>query len=133
VQYKNKSLILGALNIPRQFFIDFLRGLIDGDGCIRRWIHPSNRREQWSLRISSGSERFIKWLSCMAESLLKIHGKTYRHSDSQWVLKYGKMAAREIAKKCYYKDCLGLDRKRKLAQECSSSYIGWQQSKTVLN
>jgi intein/homing endonuclease len=130
---KNKSLILGKLKIPDKYFIDFIRGLIDGDGCIRRWRHPSNQREQWSLRIYSGSERFITWLNNTAESLLKIKGKIYKQSDSQWVLKYGKMAARKIAEKCYYKNCLGLYRKIKLAQECFSSYIGWKQSRTVFN
>ncbi|MBU1091000.1 MAG: hypothetical protein KKC42_04065, partial [Candidatus Omnitrophica bacterium] len=54
---QHKSLTLGALEIPNQYFVDFLRGVIDGDGCIRGWIHPSNKREQWSLRIYSGSEK----------------------------------------------------------------------------
>lgn len=130
---QNKSLTLEQIRVPDQFFIDFLRGLIDGDGCIRRWIHPSNNREQWSLRIYSGSKDFIDWLNNATEFLLKIKGKVYKQSDTQWILKYGKMAAREIAGKCYYRDCLGLDRKIKLAQECCSSYIGWQQSKTVFN
>jgi len=31
----NKSLIVGSLEVPRERFVDFLRGLIDGDGCIR--------------------------------------------------------------------------------------------------
>lgn len=130
---QNKSLTLGAIKVPGQYFGDFLRGLIDGDGCIRKWTHPSNHNEQWSLRIYSGSERFIKWLNGLTESLLKIKGKTHRQSDSQWVLKYGKMAAREIARKCYYKSCLGLERKIQLANECSGSYVGWNKSKTVLN
>lgn len=107
--------------------------MIDGDGCIRRWIHPSNKREQWSIRIYSGSKNFIEWLKDKTEFLVRIKGKIYRQSDTQWILKYGKMAAREISKKCYYRDCLGLDRKIKLAQECYLSYMGWQQSKTVFN
>jgi len=32
----HKSLTLGSLNITENYFHDFLRGLIDGDGCIRR-------------------------------------------------------------------------------------------------
>jgi hypothetical protein len=49
------------------------------------------------------------------------------------VLKYGKMAAREISRRCYYRDCFGLERKVKLANKCLDSYEGWSQSKTVLN
>jgi len=130
---QNKSLILGSLQIPRLYFIDFLRGVIDGDGCIRRWTHPTNYREQWSLRIYSGSERFIKWLRDTNVCLLKVQGVIHREAETKWTLKYGKMAARQIARRCYYKDCLGLNRKIQLAQECGSSYIGWRRSKTVFN
>jgi len=130
---QHKSLTLNALKIPNQYFTDFLRGLIDGDGCIRKWIHPSNGREQWSLRIYSGSGEFMKWLENTVEYLLKIKGKIHKQSDTQWILKYGKMAAREIAKQCYYKNCFGLARKIKLANDCINSYRGWERSKTIFN
>lgn len=130
---QNKSLILKQVKVPNQYFVDFLRGLIDGDGCIRKWTHPSNKREQWSLRVYSGSGDFMKWLKESTELLLKVQGKIYREVDALWILKFGKMAAREIVRRCYYKDCLGLERKIKLANECLDSYKGWSQSKTVLN
>lgn len=38
-----KSLILGKINIDNNFFIDFIRGVIDGDGNISTWIHSTNR------------------------------------------------------------------------------------------
>ena len=130
---QNKSLTLGALKIPNQYFADFLRGVIDGDGSIRRWIHPSNKKEQWSLRIYSGSTEFANWLYNMIDSLIRVQGRIYKHSETVWVLKYGKMAAREIFEKCYYEGCFGLDRKIELAKGCYSSYTGWKQSKTVFN
>ena len=128
---QKKSLKLGTLNIPSKFFADFLRGLIDGDGCIRRWIHPSNNGEQWSLRISSGSEAFIKWLKITIETLLRIEGKIYKETKNHWRLKYGKMAAREIIKKCYYENSFSLQRKMKLARQCLTSHRGWSKSFTV--
>jgi hypothetical protein len=128
---QNKSLTLGALEIPNQYFIDFLRGVIDGDGCIRSWIHPTNKREQWSLRIYSGSEEFVNWLSDTIAWLLEVFGKIHKSGNNLWVLKYGKMAAREITKQCYYKSCFGLERKIKLAQQCFNSYKGWDKSTTV--
>ncbi|MDP2913539.1 MAG: LAGLIDADG family homing endonuclease [Candidatus Omnitrophota bacterium] len=127
----NKSLTIRSLNVSCKCFVDFLRGLIDGDGCLRRWIHPSNKREQWSLRIYSGSGVFIKWLNNITGYLLNINGKIYKETDRRWILKYGKMAAKEIIRQCYYKNCLGLDRKIKLSQECLDSYKGWSKSKTV--
>jgi hypothetical protein len=125
----NKSLKSGAVNVPDEYFADFFRGLIDGDGCIRKWTHPGNKKEQWSLRIYSGSGSFIKWLHRRVDPLLKITGRVYR--KTRWILKYGKMAARVIAQKCYYKNALALDRKRNLASVCVDSYRGWARSKTV--
>jgi len=130
---QNKSLTLGALEIPNQYFVDFLRGVIDGDGCIRGWIHPTNQREQWSLRVYSGSEKFLYWLNSAAVQLLRVFGKVHKNASTTWVLKYGKMAAREISARCYYVNSLGLDRKIKLAQKCVNSYRGWGKSKTVFN
>ena len=85
------------------------------------------------MRIYSGSEEFIEWLNKMAGDLLKVSGKVHKNAANTWVLKYGKMAAKEIVKRCYYKNCFGLDRKIKLAQDCLGSYRGWSQSKTIYN
>jgi len=130
---QNKSLTLGQIKVENKYFVDFLRGVIDGDGCIRTWIHPTNKREQWSLRIYSGSEGFINWLNNVVEHFLRVCGKVHKNATNTWVLKYGKMAAKEISERCYYNNCLGLERKIKLANECVSSYRGWNKSKTVLN
>jgi hypothetical protein len=129
----NKSLSLHAVKVPRQYFFDFARGLIDGDGCIRSWIHPSNKREQWSLRIYSGSAEFLEWLRLSIESILKAKGKVHRHNDSGGchVLKFGKMAARDILMQCYYPNNFSLTRKDILAEECINSYVGWRRSRTT--
>lgn len=127
-----KSLTIKAVDVPEKYFCDFLRGLIDGDGCIRSWMHPSNKREQWSLRIYSGSERFIKWLKQSIETLLRVKGKIHKEKTTIWILKYGKMAARIIAQRCYYEGAFALNRKGKLARACANAYKGWRQSRTVL-
>lgn len=130
----NKSLILEKIKVPGEYFPDFLRGLIDGDGCIRRWTHPTNFREQWSLRIYSGSIPFLEWLRQAVEEYLSACGKIYKDTGLRrncYILKFGKMAARSIAKQCYYPSCFGLLRKKKLAEECVKSYIGWRRSKTL--
>jgi hypothetical protein len=129
----HKSLTIGAIKVPEQYFGDFLRGLIDGDGCIRSWTHSTNKREQWSLRIYSGSEEFINWLNSIAEQLFKVRGKIHKNTANTWVLKYGKMAARYIMQQCYYPGSFGLERKALLAEECINSNIGWSRSKTLFN
>jgi len=55
-----KSLTIGKLDVPDAGLGDFLRGVIDGDGNIRRWKHPSNNREQWAVRIVSASIPFLQ-------------------------------------------------------------------------
>jgi hypothetical protein len=47
----NKSLRIKSLNIPKRYFVDFLRGVVDRDGEIKKWIHPTNNKQQWCLRI----------------------------------------------------------------------------------
>jgi hypothetical protein len=130
---QSKSLTLGSLKVPARFFTDFLRGVIDGDGCILRWEHPSNNNEQWSLRIYSGAEHFIKWLQNTIESRLRARGRLYKERFTLWTLKYGKMAAAKIIKNSYYEGCLALDRKMVLAKRCINSPRGWVRSKTILN
>lgn len=130
----NKSLSLGHLDIPNDFFCDFLRGLIDGDGNIRRWIHSGNGGEQWSLRIWSGSRRFCEWLQHIIEHLLKAKGRIHLETRRfhLYTLKYGKVAAKAILEKCYYEGAFGLERKVRLAQDCIASPVGWTKSKTII-
>lgn len=37
----NKTCNIKHVNVPSDVFKDFLRGVIDGDGCIRRWTYPN--------------------------------------------------------------------------------------------
>lgn len=132
----NKSLIINKVKVPGKYFVDFLRGLIDGDGSIRSWRHPTNFHEQWSLRIYSGSKTFINWLQFTIEEFLGCKGRIHSELKPGWenavyTLKYGKMTAKRILQNCYYNNAFGLDRKRKLANRCSKILSGWCKSKTL--
>jgi intein/homing endonuclease len=129
----NKSLTLEQVKIPEIYFYDFLRGLIDGDGGMQRWIHHTNRREQWNLRVASGSRKFLAWLKDEIEQATGVKGRLYFEAKNLFRLKYGKMAAKIIAQKCYYEGTISLERKKNLARACISSYRGWGMSKTVMS
>lgn len=95
----HKSLTLGGLDIPISRFPDFLRSMIDGDGCIHTWIHPGNGRRQWASRISSASPVFASWLRLSIEAYFGVRGRIHvtkgkgnRHPI--YMIKFGKLPAR---------------------------------------
>jgi len=72
--HPHKSHTLRELKIPKKFFADFLRGVIDGDGCIDYFMHPESKEKQFRIRIASASRNFLEWLSYMLSGLLHIKG-----------------------------------------------------------
>lgn len=128
----NKSLSLGELKVPEKEFQDFIRGVIDGDGSIRRWMHPSNGGEQWSLRIYSASIEFTNWLKVRIEKSFFTKGRVHKNGGRTFVLKYGKLAAQRILQTCYYDGSMGMDRKARLAKDCVISGMRWRKSKTLV-
>jgi hypothetical protein len=115
-----KSLTMGKLQIPKLFFKDFLRGVIDGDGCIYKWQHPTNHCIQFSLRIVSAAPIFSHWLHGKIQELYKVSAKLYikrQEPNILYEIKMGKKAARVILADCYYNNCLCLNRKLAQASE----------------
>ncbi|MDI6734382.1 MAG: LAGLIDADG family homing endonuclease [Patescibacteria group bacterium] len=126
---QRKSLSLKELQVPNDYFLDFLRGVIDGDGSISTWLHRTNGNTQWSLRIVSGSSIFLQWLKTKTEQLLPVKGKLYGYkypskNNLLYILKFGKFPAKLILKQCYYKGCVALRRKLHQAQKCIKSKDG---------
>ncbi|MBI2633606.1 MAG: hypothetical protein HYW78_04485 [Parcubacteria group bacterium] len=120
---QRKSLNLGPIKIDRKYFIDFLRGVIDGDGSISTWIHKTNLHRQWSLRITSAAPLFIKWLKKEIESYFDVNGKLYGYKYSYkknpiYILKFGKLATKIILYQTYHNNSLSLSRKNKKCVKC---------------
>ncbi|MEK7192262.1 MAG: LAGLIDADG family homing endonuclease [Patescibacteria group bacterium] len=124
-----KSLTLKSIKVPNKYFIDFVRGVIDGNGNISRWVHATNKNVQWSLRIVSGSKTFLLWLKNSMEKTFEVSGKFYTQQYANkknplHILKFGKFAAKFILKRCYYNKCLALNRKLKSSMKCLQSEDG---------
>jgi hypothetical protein len=120
---QKKSLNLGPISVSNEFFVDFLRGVIDGDGSFHSWIHRSNGHRQWALRIVSASEIFINWLNDRIKHRFDVRGKFYIYNDKRrknrlYLIKFGKKAAGKIAMEIYYDGSLSLKRKRIKARLC---------------
>lgn len=117
----NKSKTIGSLQIPDQWFHHFLRGLIDGDGCIRNWKLPGSGKDQWSVKVTSGSEHFLVWLKNRLSCLFEVTGHVYFESyktSSAYILKVS--SRRDVLKvlvACYMNDGVALQRKRLKAHQ----------------
>ena len=74
---QNKSLIftIPENKIPKKFILDFCRGLIDGDGCIR-----VNNHQQISLSFCAGNYRCVEQINQILEINNKVSfsGNCYR-------------------------------------------------------
>ncbi|MGD0336683.1 MAG: hypothetical protein ABSB18_06245 [Candidatus Omnitrophota bacterium] len=94
----NKKYV-AKLNIPDKYLADFLRGHIDGDGCLRCFRDPVYHN---SIRIytvfHSTNLRHLKWLRARIKKGLKIDGwiestarlprLTYAKAESEILLRY---------------------------------------------
>ena len=133
-----KSLTLGAINVPSDYFKDFLRGVIDGDGSINTWIHKTNKQSQWCLRITSGAPLFSTWIHQEIQNHFSVTGKLYSYKfkgkkNPINIIKFGKIATKIILRNIYYSNCLSLERKRITAQQCLNDKDGWKGYAKMIN
>lgn len=111
----NKSKILGTIDIPRVFFLDFLRGHFDGDGTFYSYWDPRWRSSFMFYTVFiSASKQHVLWLQNEIEELIGIKGHiTKSVTNSVYNLKYAKAESLKLLPKIYYsKKVICLSRKR---------------------
>lgn len=114
--YPHKSHTLRELKIPKKFFADFLRGVIDGDGCIDYFMHSESEEKQFRIRIASASRNFFEWLSYMLSGLLHIK-RNIQCTSKYCQLCYYKKAFRRLVKFIYLgPNIIFIKRKRLVAE-----------------
>lgn len=97
-----KSKTIGPVLVPDRFFIDFLRGVFDGDGYSysyfdKRW--PSSFL-LYAAFSSSGRE-FITWLRKKIDQQFSIHGHMTLTENGHYQLKYATKEAAVLLRKLY--------------------------------
>src|SRR5919198_1804276 len=119
-----KSLRLGPLAVPDEYFPDFLRGCIDGDGSIVTYVDRYNTAkdpkyvyDRLFVSLVSASPRFLEWVRTSVLRLRSLSGhltvkRGVGHHDI-WCLKYAKRESINLLKWIYYApDVPALARKR---------------------
>ena len=97
----NKTKKVGVLKIPNKYFFDFLRGHLDGDGCIRKFQDPVYPNSQRLYTIFySASLSHLKWLQQKINSLLSIHG-FLEHATREFRLTLPKKNSLKLLPKIY--------------------------------
>ena len=101
-----KSKTIGAVDVPQQYFFDFLRGCFDGDGSFYSYWDPRWRSSfMYYLQLASASKSFIDWI----RQSLRVRSEVIGHitkdgKGSTYQLKYAKKESLKIIKKMYYSD-----------------------------
>lgn len=99
-----KSLTLGALDVPDEFLLSLVRGLLDGDGSIINETaradtadNPDYRWEYLQTKFISASRPHIEWLRSRLLALLEIDGYVQTTPTARGglmsELRYGKRAS----------------------------------------
>ena len=123
-----KSLTLRALTIPDEYFSDFFRGCIDGDGSVlvytdryhaRKDERDVSRRRYVSL--ASASWPFVEWIR---ESVLRltglrgvIHARKEKGRNAIWLLRHAKQESLSILSWMYHSPIVPCLRRKRLKAE----------------
>lgn len=126
-----KTYTIGKINVPDQYFRDFLRGHLDGDGSIFTYIDHYNTyrgrtytNQRIFTRFISASKTHLVWLQQQIMKLTAVNGALIRRTPRtgrqvmMYELKFAKKESLELLRWIYYKPNLPcLERKRKRALE----------------
>lgn len=113
--FPNKTYTVGELNIPDKVFRDFLRGHLDGDGCIityeDRYNTPKNPKyiyQRLMTYFMSASKSHMEWLQGRIKKLIGITGALLERKPFQrgkvttWTLKFSKKESIKLLNWIYY-------------------------------
>src|SRR5258708_3865853 len=113
-----KTMTLGVLDIPDQYFSDFLRGHLDGDGCTYSYWDPRWKSSYlFYTTFISVSPEHIQWLRERIKTLYKIPGKIksskLRSGNLMYQLVFAKTSSVKLISVLYSKrNCIYLNRKK---------------------
>ena len=111
-----KSKILPRIDVPREYFFDFLRGHFDGDGCFYSyWDSRWRSSFMYYTTFNSASEKHLLWLRAEISAEAGVHGHMIKTGKTpMYTLRYAKAESLKLLPRMYYNaDVVCLSRKRK--------------------
>ncbi len=115
-----KSKIIGSIDIPPEYFFDFLRGHFDGDGTFYSYWDPRWRSSYMFYTVfMSASEKHIVWIREGILRRLAIKGHITKTGKApMYEIKYAKAESLKLLPKMYYNpEVVCLSRKRKKIED----------------
>jgi hypothetical protein len=111
-----KSKTIGKIQIPPEYFKDFLRGCIDGDGSITISKHPESRYPQYKVRLCSASKVFLEWILNTSKEFFLIKGGSIHipKNSSVFTLVFAKEDSIQILRSIYKGKITSLKRKKEI-------------------
>jgi len=111
----NKSLQLQKVSVHKKYFIHFLRGYFDGDGCFCWGAKPKHRTPR--VEFTSGSRQLLKWVEAKVSKYYQMPGGRLRRKTSGngngWSLVYRKKTSLKLMGLMYFDKDATLFLKRK--------------------
>jgi hypothetical protein len=113
----HKSLTIGAIDVPDRYFVDFLRGHLDGDGSIQTYTdfynttkNPKYVYERIFVKFISASKNHIVWLHEKIVKNLGVHGAVHMTKEKDpkknpmHIIKFAKKESLKLLPQLYYSD-----------------------------
>jgi len=112
--HSNKTKTIGKIDLPAEFFFDFLRGHLDGDGCVfSYWDKRWKSSFMFYTTFVSASREHIDWLRYEIGKQLKVQGHVVTAKEGTvFQLRFAKQDSLKLWDKMYYPKALCLTRKR---------------------
>lgn len=121
-----KSKTIGKLKIPENYFADFLRGCLDGDGTISITHHPESKFLQLRVQFCSASPKFLLWLKTEIRNIFNITGGYIEKKERVLVLSFGKIDSMKILDFIYHnKVKYALTRKKNIYKKIKGEWRNW--------
>lgn len=110
----NKTKSCKTPNIPNEYLNDFLRGVIDGDGCVYEKVIKNSRLPILSIDIATASDYFkddlLNIMNKYTDSKKKISVQTRK--NGLHILRTNNVVSTRIYEDIYYDGCICLIRKK---------------------